>query len=145
MTGQMTAGPNKAPPFAGPEVAAAFAAFAAPERAGLMELRQMIFAEAAARPEVGALDETLKWGQPAYLTAQTRAGTTLRLGCPKTGGFAIFVHCQTRVLPEFRALFPDRFTYDGNRGVLFAVGDALPAAALSVLIGMALTYHLPAR
>jgi hypothetical protein len=42
-----------------------------------------------ATPGVGALHETLKWGQPAYLTPETRSGTTLRLGVPKSGGYAI--------------------------------------------------------
>lgn len=128
------------PPFDDPNVAAAFAAFPEPERAGLMRLRALIF-ETAEALDVGALEETLKWGQPAYLTPETKAGTTIRLGRPKTGGFAVYAHCQTTVIPEFRSLFPDDFTYEGNRAIWLTAEDALPEEKLSMLISAALTYH----
>lgn len=48
------------PPFGGPAVAAAFAAFPGPSRRGLLTLRRLIFDVAAATPGVGRLDETLK-------------------------------------------------------------------------------------
>ena len=45
----------------------------------LLQLRELIMKTAAATPEVGRLEETLKWGEPAYLTRQTGAGSTIRM------------------------------------------------------------------
>ncbi len=130
------------PPFKDQTVADTFASYPEPARAALLSLRSMIFATAATTPHVGALEETLKWGQPSYLTPETKSGTTIRLGVPKQGGFAIFTHCQTTVIADFRTLFPDDFAYDGNRGVLFADGEELPLGKLQLLISAALTYKL---
>ena len=125
-----------------PRVAEVYAAYPAAERAGLMDLRRLIFETAAATKGVGSLEETLKWGQPAYLTSRTKSGTTIRLGLPKTGGFAIYMHCQTSVIADFQTLFSTGFTFDGNRAVLFAAGQELPKDPLRLLIRNALTYHL---
>ncbi len=64
---------------------------------------------------------------------------------PKTGGFAIFAHCQTTIIADFRGLFPEDFAYDGNRAVLFRDGAALPTDRLALLVAAALTYRLKRR
>ena len=115
-------------------VAAAYAAFPEAERAGLLALRARILAIAAA-DEI-ALEEALRWGQPAYLASK---GSTIRLGVPKTGGVAIYTHCQTTLISDFRALCPD-LRFEGNRAVHFATGEA-PPKAIDMLIRAALTYH----
>ena len=130
------------PPFADEKVEAAFDAFPKPERQRLLELRALIFETAESTDGVGALQETLKWGQPAYLTPETKSGSTIRLGVPKDGGFALFAHCQTSIIGDFQALFPVEFTYDGNRAVRFATGEVPPADALKLLIKSALTYKM---
>lgn len=131
-----------APAFADPAVEAAFAAFPAPRRGSLLALRGLIFATADEMPEAGGLLETLKWGQPAYLTARRRGGTTVRLGVPKAGGLALLVHCQSGVIPAFRNQFPQGFRFDGNRAVLFRADEDLPMDALRLVIRHALGYHL---
>ena len=133
------------PPFEDPAVEAAFAAFPEPARSGLLTLRGLIFDTAATTPDVGKLEETLKWGQPAYLTPQTRSGSTIRLGLPKQGGFALYTHCQTTILSDFQSLFPDDFVYEGNRAICFDDGEALPLDTLRLLVRAALTYHLKRR
>ena len=115
-------------------VAAAFAAFPAGERAGLMALRARVLA--VALDEGIEVEEALRWGQPAYLAER---GTTIRLGVPKSGGFAIYTHCQTTLISDFRALCPD-LRFEGNRAVHFAVED-VPPKAIDMLIRAALTYH----
>lgn len=130
------------PAFENPAVAAAYEFFPAPQREGLLKLRTLIFETAAETPGVGTLEETLKWGQPAYLTPKTRSGSTIRLGLPKQGGFALYAHCQTTLIPDFRSLFPDEFDYEGNRAVHFKEGAALPLEPLRLLVRSALTYHL---
>ena len=115
-------------------VAAAFAAFPPEARAGLLSLRARILA--VALREGIMLEEALRWGQPAYLAPK---GSTLRLGLPKTGGYAIYTHCQTTLMDGFRAICPE-LRFEGTRAVHFAVGEALPTA-LDTLIKAALTYH----
>ncbi|MEM8787134.1 MAG: DUF1801 domain-containing protein [Pseudomonadota bacterium] len=129
------------PPFANDAVAAAFAAFPDAARPGLMRLRAMIFDTAAGMPQVGPLTETLKWGQPSYAPAKRGIGSPLRLGAPKTGGAAIYAHCNTTIIGDFRAFEPGAFTFEGNRGV--HLDPAVPPPApLRLLIAAALTYHL---
>ena len=128
------------PPFADPAVAACFASYPQPARDRVLRLRALVFEVAADTPGVGRLLETLKWGQPAYLTPETKSGSTLRLGRPKEGGFAIYAHCQTSIISDFRALFPE-FTCNGNRAVLFRDHDTPPEGQIALLIRSALTYH----
>jgi len=123
-------------------VAARFAAFPEPARTELLALRALIFETAAETPGVGKIEETLKWGQPAYLTPETKSGSTLRLGLPKSGGFAVYAHCQTTIIGDFRHLFPSDFDFDGNRAVRFRDGDKVPTEKLRPLVTRALTYHL---
>ncbi len=133
------------PPFDDPNVEATFASFPAPARDSLLALRRLIFETASTTPEVGKLEETLKWGQPAYLTPETKSGSTIRLGLPKDGGFAIYANCQTTIIPDFRSMFPDDFVYEGNRAVRFVDSDTAPFDKLAFLIRDALTYHLRKR
>jgi len=130
------------PPFENPAVAAAYLSFPPLMREGLLALRKLIFETAAETAGVGTLEETLKWGQPAYLTPETKSGSTIRLGLPKQGGFALYAHCQTTIIPDFRSLFPDEFHYEGNRAVHFEEGAPLPLDPLRLLVRNALTYHL---
>ena len=128
-------------PFEDPNVERAFQAFPDDVRGGLLAIRDLVFEVAQRTEGVGALQETLKWGQPAYLTPETKSGSTLRLGLPKTGGFAVYAHCQTTIISDFQALFPDDFSYEGNRAVHFASPEELPLERLALLIQSALTYH----
>ncbi|MEL6689779.1 MAG: DUF1801 domain-containing protein [Pseudomonadota bacterium] len=128
-------------PFEDPNVERAFQAFPDDVRGGLLAIRDLIFEVAQRTEGVGALQETLKWGQPAYLTPETKSGSTLRLGLPKTGGFAVYAHCQTTIISDFQALFPDDFSYEGNRAVHFSSPEELPLDRLALLIQSALTYH----
>lgn len=130
------------PPASPNDVARAFEDMPPDAQEPLQRLRRLILDTAANTPGVGPVTETLKWGQPSYLTEKTKAGSTIRLGCPKQGGFAIYTHCQTSIMADFQALFPDDFTFDGNRAVVFKAGDDLPLDKLGFLISRALTYHM---
>ncbi|QDY68285.1 DUF1801 domain-containing protein [Qingshengfaniella alkalisoli] len=134
-----------APDFANSAVESAFAAFSAIVRPQLLQLRQLVFDTALQLPQVGRIDETLKWGQPAYLTPDTRSGSTIRLGTPKEGGFALYTHCQTTLIADFRHLAGDAFRYDGNRAVVFEGNEEPPLDLLRPLVASALTYHLKSR
>ena len=67
-------------PIKNAAVARAFEAYPPKMRRKLMALRELIFKTAAATDGVGVIEETLKWGEPAYLTRQTKSGSTIRIG-----------------------------------------------------------------
>jgi hypothetical protein len=131
------------PKIANPAVAAAFAKFPAPARAQAMALREMIFDVAARTAGVGALDETLKWGEPAYLTP-SKSGSTIRLGWKGSApdDVAMYFICTTGLVDRFRELYPRRFRFGGNRALLFGVKAKVPQKALRHCIALALTYRL---
>ncbi len=124
-------------------VAKAFDAYPANIRRRLMELRALIFHVAAATDGVGEIEETLKWGEPAYLTSQTGSGSTLRIGWKASAPsqYAMYFHCQTSLIETFRTLFPAEFTFAGNRAIVFDESDTVPMDALAFCVSAALTYH----
>ncbi|MCX5581146.1 DUF1801 domain-containing protein [Kaistia terrae] len=128
-------------------VASAFAGFSGPTRSRLLRIRQLIFEVAETTPGVGPLTETLKWGEPAYLTNASRSGSTIRLGVVKTppDTAAILFNCRTTLVESFRAHFPDVFAYQGNRAILVPTSAPLNEQALAICLAMALTYHHRAR
>jgi hypothetical protein len=128
--------------LANPAVAAVFDAYPEPARGRLMALRRLILETAAATEGVGPLEETLKWGQPSYLTPRSKSGSTIRIDRLKAGGYGLFFNCKTSLIETFRAHYPDDFTYAGNRGIEFGDDEAVPEAELRHCVALALTYHL---
>ena len=127
-----------------PAVRAVFDAYAPETRQTLLKLRSIILETASGLDRVGAVTETLKWGQPSYLPARPRVGTTVRIDARNDadGACAMFFHCQTRLVDHFRELYPDAFAFEGNRALVFRNDDAIPAKALGHCVALALTYHL---
>jgi Domain of unknown function (DU1801) len=127
-------------------VAAVFEAYPKPLRSKLQALRRLIVDTARTTDGVGPLEEALKWGQPSYLTTETKSGSTIRIDQVKAvpNQYAIYFHCQTDLVSTFRELYPD-LTYGGNRSILFDASDELPQAALRHCVALALTYHLNKR
>lgn len=133
---------ERTPAFANAAVAAAFEAFPATAYDTALSLRALIFEVAAQTPEAGPIEETLRWGQPSYVTSKTKAGSTLRIGATKAGEAAIFAHCGTQIISSYAATFPDMDSIEGNRGVVFACKEDIAPERLQVLIRHGLTYHL---
>jgi uncharacterized protein DUF1801 len=127
-------------------VDAVFASYPPAIRRRLLALRALIFKTAASTPGVGALDETLKWGEPAYMT-QSKSGSTIRLGWKESnpGQYAMYFNCQTNLVETFRTLFPNELKFAGNRAIIFNEKERPPTEALGYCIGAALTYHLRKR
>jgi hypothetical protein len=131
--------------IAAPAVAATFASYPDAVLPGLLALRQLIIDTAAATAGVGAIEETLRWGQPSYITTETRSGSTIRIaptGPESNHDYAMYFICNTNLVHSFRDLFGDRFEYEGNRGLLFYAGSCIPENELGECIAMALRYHL---
>lgn len=128
------------------EVGRAFGALPAPIGKRLLQVRELIFRAAAAHDDVGRLTETLKWGEPAYLTDESGSGSTIRLGRLKDSEqAAILFNCKTTLVDTFRERFPDQFEYRQTRALLLPVAGKLSKQALSVCLSLALTYHLDRR
>lgn len=132
-------------PIAAADVAAVFASYPDAVRPDLLALRELILDTADATDGVGAVEETLKWGQPSYLTPETRSGSTIRIaptGAKSTHDYAMYFICHTNLVEDFEGLFGDVLTYEGNRALLFTLGAKLPDDELRECVAMALTYHL---
>jgi hypothetical protein len=129
--------------FGDARTAAAFKAYPPAVRARLMALREMLFDVAVRTPGVGRLTETLKWGQPSYLTEETGSGSTVRIDRLKggEGGYAIYFHCKSGLVGQFRELYPNLFTYEGRRAIRFAPGDRVPERELRHCLALAFTHH----
>jgi Domain of unknown function (DU1801) len=125
------------------DVAAIFAAYPAAVRAKLKAVRRLIFDIAKTTDGVAPLQETLKWGEPAYLPATPKIGSTIRLGWKRSAPdhCAVFFHCQTTLIGTFRTLFADEFAFEGNRALLLRLSAPLPKQQLAACVAMALTYH----
>jgi Domain of unknown function (DU1801) len=112
----------------------------------LQALRKLILDTARTTDGVGALEETLKWGQVSYLTSETGSGSTIRIDRVKSEAnqVAVYFHCQTNLVETFRELYPE-LSYSGNRAILLDAGAPLPKAELGHCVALALTYHLHKR
>jgi hypothetical protein len=133
--------------FSDPAVDAVFDAYPKPLRTKLLALRRLIFDTAKNTKDVGALQETLKWGQPSYLTTESKSGSTIRIDRVKSSAkqVALYFHCQTDLVATFRELYPNELAYSGNRAVILDADDELPEVPLRHCVGLALTYHLRKR
>ena len=133
--------PSDSAPVMPASVRRAFDTFPAPVRHRLEEVRAMIFA-AAQDAGAGPLTETLKWGEPDYLTEASGSGSTIRLGQVRDdpGHAAVFVNCRTALADTFRARLP-ALPLRGDRAVLVPLDNREGDADLARALTLALTYH----
>lgn len=124
------------------DVASVFESYPDDARLKLMRLRQLIFDTAEANEGVGELEETLRWGQPSYLTSKSKSGSIIRIDRKNDTEYSMYFHCQTDLVDRFQELYPNGFTYEGNRAITFRSKAALPEKKLEACIAMALRYHL---
>lgn len=127
-----------------PDVAAVFESYPVAIRQKLMRLRKLIFDVAKSTSEAGPIEETLKWGESAYITSQSRSGSTIRIAWKKSAPdkYAMLFNCRTTLIESFRTVFPGTFTYEGNRAIVFDKKEDIPVKELAFCVGAALTYHL---
>lgn len=112
-----------------------------PYRKSLLEVRQLIFDTANKLDGVGEIEESLKWNQPTYSTTISKSGTPIRIDRFQEDKIAIFFHCQTTLVENFRIVFKEELKFSKNRAVVFNPTKALPIDILGICIAMALTYH----
>jgi len=109
-------------------------------RVKLMLLRQLVIETAEETDEIKTLEETLKWGEPSYLT---KGGSTIRMDWKKTkpDQYAMYFNCKTKLVDTFKERYKDEFKYDGNRAIVFDKNDTIPVKELKHCILLSLTYH----
>jgi len=133
-------------PFMDPRVENTFLAYTPEIRKNLMMLRSIIFDVAADTRGVGEIEETLKWGQPSYLTSQTKSGSTIRIDTHKDEDhYAMYVNCKTTLVERFKEMYPEDFTYEGNRAIVWNKDEIPARTELEDCIAIALTYHAKKR
>ncbi len=120
-----------------------FQGIAPVDRQTLLDTRDLIFEVAASDPRIGQIEETLRWGEPAYVTTKGKTGSTIRLSIEKSSGKpALFFNCKTTLVEEFRQHFGGALRYSKNRAVLLDGDMRALSPALKSCIAAALTYHL---
>ncbi|QCB48686.1 DUF1801 domain-containing protein [Hydrogenophaga sp. PAMC20947] len=130
-------------PFQSQAVAAKFASYPPEAREALLALREIAWETARSMPEVGGIEETLKWGEPAYGT-KSKVGSTVRMDWKTRapGSYALYFNCQTDLVETFRTLFPNDFVFEGNRALVFRLGETIPADSVAFCMAAAFSYHL---
>ncbi len=123
-----------------PEVKTVFDRYPEAVRSKMEQLRALVLEVAEEVEQITALEETLKWGEPSYLT---KKGSTLRMDWkPKTPDqYAMYFKCTSQLVPSFRKVYKDTFTFEGNRAIVFKLDEELPEAELKQCIKTTLTYH----
>jgi len=123
-----------------PDVADVFERYPEHIRPKMEYLRHLILKAAAAIPEITRLEETLKWGEPSYLT---KKGSTIRMDWKEKSPdqYAMYFKCTSKLVPTFKEVFPDTFTYEGTRAIVFGLDDPVPAEELVKCITAGLRYH----
>ena len=124
-------------------VAKVFASYPANVRRKLLTIRELIFSLASSIEGVGKIEETLKWGEPAYLTSMGKSGSTIRIAWKKSAPlqYAMYFNCQTNLIDTFRSLFRSEFKFEGNRSIVFDESEKVRTDSLRICIAAALTYH----
>lgn len=123
-----------------PEVAAVFNAYPESVRPKMVSLRKLVLETAEELETISALEETLKWGEPSYLT---KIGSTIRMDWkPKAPNqVAMYFKCTSKLVTTFREVYEDTFTFEGTRAIVFQLDEEIPAKELKRCIAAGLTYH----
>lgn len=111
----------------------------------LLTIRSLIL-EVAEQKGLDGIEETLKWGDPSYLSKE---GSTIRYDWKdKTPEqYFIFFNCKTKLVDTFRELYADELTFQNNRAIVLNLNQPIPVNVIRHCIELSLCYkkikHLP--
>lgn len=105
-------------------------------------LRELLLKEASLDNTIGEIEETVKWGEPAYLTSSTKSGSTIRIAwkAKNSEHIGIYFNCKTTLVDTYRSIFP-MLTFEGSRAIILSINKKIPEGILRECFAMALTYH----
>ena len=123
-----------------PKVLAVFNNYPKDIKKQMFHLRELILKSASKIEGLEKLEETLKWGEPSYLT---KHGSTLRIDwkAKNPRQYAMYFKCTSKLVSTFKTIYKDTFTFEGNRAIIFQLDDKIPEKALKHCITLTLTYH----
>lgn len=123
-----------------PEVMSVFREYPNSVRPKMLALRKMILETAEGIDEITEIEETLKWGEPSYIT---KFGSTLRIDWKQKSPnqYAMYFQCSTRLVDTFKIIFKSTFQYEGKRAIIFQIPNEIPEHELKYCIKAALLYH----
>ena len=121
------------------KVAEVFENYPKPYQKKMQNLRKLVW-EVADELGLEDLEETLKWREPSYLT---KHGSTVRMDWKKKNPdqYAMYFKCTSKLVRTFKVIYPDMFTYETTRAIVFKLEDKVPKKELKHCIRLALTYH----
>jgi len=122
------------------KVDAVFALYPDFVRDKMQFLRGLIHEVAEESNEITHLEETLKWGEPSFVT---KNGSTLRMDWKEKtpNQYALYFQCTSRLVDTFRLVFEHTFQYEGKRAIIFQLDQKIPELELKECIKASLTYH----
>jgi len=105
----------------------------------LLKVRSLILL-VAKEDKIEDLEETLKWGEPSYVT---KSGSTVRIDWKKKSPerYYIYFNCKTRLVDTFKEIYGDTFNYEGNRAIVLKTDSTIPVMELKHCISLSLRYH----
>ncbi|GAA3646778.1 DUF1801 domain-containing protein [Flavivirga jejuensis] len=123
-----------------PRVESVFNNYPDSVRKKMTSLRELIIETANDIEDITHLEETLKWGEPSYLT---KKGSTIRINwSPKNPvQYAMYFQCTSRLVSTFRTVYKNVLDFEGKRAIVLQLKEELPKEALKDCIAAALTYH----
>lgn len=123
-----------------PEVKTVFKNYPNSVRNKLLTLRELIIETANEIEGLEDLEETLKWGEPSFLT---KYGSTIRIDWKEKAPnqYAMYFKCTSRLVEVFKTKFKNTFEFEGKRAIVFKLEDEIPEKELKECITAALTYH----
>ena len=123
-----------------PDAKSKFQSYPPKVRKQMKKLRNLVLETAKETEGLEQLEETLKWGEPSYLT---KHGSTLRMDWKekKPDQYALYFKCTSKLIISIREVYGDLFTYEKNRAILFALDDKVPEKEIKHCMQLALTYH----
>ena len=106
----------------------------------MTNLRALIIETADEIEGITNLEETLKWGEPSYLT---KKGSTIRIDwkSKNPNQYAMYFQCTSRLVSTFKIIYKNTLAFEGKRAIVFQLKEELPKEALKDCITAALTYH----
>lgn len=124
-----------------PRVKRKFASYPDFVQSQMRFLRYLIIETAKEIEEVHEIEETLKWGEPSYIS---KHGSTLRMDWKEKtpNQYAMYFKCTSRLVETFRMIFDTTFQFEGNRAIVFQLDQNIPVEALKSCIKATLNYHI---
>jgi len=123
-----------------PRVAEKFKEYPPKARKKIKHLRKLIIETAKEHENVAQLEETLKWGEPSFLT---KKGSTIRIDWKEKSPdqYAIYFKCTSKLVSTFKEVYGDTFKYETTRALVFNFEEKIPTEELKSCIAAALDYH----